>query len=256
MLFFLECIHTGPKAVIGIGHELPCSDQPVERLFDQVLTLFDVIKDFTAEDKVTAVDHVAGPCNVLDSGHDPIGFESYLMKAGRGCDTYKTADFTARLEVINKLGQRQVGESIGVIGEKNFVIAHELPDTSQALADIGVLACIDKSDPPIFDVLAQKFNFAATPRENEIVRDTLIIVKESLFDHIRAITEAENEIMMAIVRKVLHQVPKEGTITDHGHRFWHRLGNVPQTHPLSAAKKHNFHITHRHRRPFAGIFVS
>jgi hypothetical protein len=65
----------------------------------------------------------------------------------------------------------QVAQPIGVVSEEDFVITYKLAHAG-ALADVCVLTCVDKSDPPIFDVLAQSSIFFP-PREDKVVRNPL-----------------------------------------------------------------------------------
>jgi hypothetical protein len=59
-------------------------------------------------------------------------------------------------------------------------------------------------------------------REHEIVGDFFLVVQEVLLDDVAAIAEAEDEVLVAEVRVVLHHVPENRPIPD-GH---HGLGNI------------------------------
>src|SRR6266478_5326243 len=67
-------------------------------------------------------------------------------------------------------------------------------------------------------------------------------MEEILLDGVGAITQAQNKILVAKVRIILHDVPQHRPVAN-GH---HWLGNIvsifPQAHPKSAAKNDHFHL--------------
>jgi hypothetical protein len=67
-------------------------------------------------------------------------------------------------------------------------------------------------------------------------------VEKILLDGIGAIAEAQNEILVAEVRVVLHYVPEHWPVADWHHGFGNMVRIFPQAHPKTAAKNDDFHL--------------
>src|SRR5215467_15472503 len=89
----------------------------------------------------------------------------------------------------------------------------------QTLPDVGVDSSIGECDPPIMDVAVEELKFLTATGEDEVVRDTLVIVQEVVLHDICAVTEAEDEVFVPEVRIVLHDMPQDRAITDLHHWF-------------------------------------
>ena len=58
---------------------------------------------------------------------------------------------------------------------------------------------------------------------HEVVRKTFVVVQEVVFDDVAAIAETENEIGVAEICIVLHEMPHDGPVADLHHRLGNRL---------------------------------
>src|SRR5260221_11881440 len=66
-------------------------------------------------------------------------------------------------------------------------------------------------------------------------------MKKVLFDGIRAVTQAQNEILVAKMRVVFHHVPEDGAIADRHHGLGDFLRILPQAHSVPTTKDDYFH---------------
>jgi hypothetical protein len=64
-----------------------------------------------------------------------------------------------------------------------------------------------------------------------------------MFDRLRLVAEAEDEIRVAIVGVIFHYVPQDGHIANSDQRFWNVFRMILQPHSKAAAKKYDFHKT-------------
>ena len=130
MLLFLEGIHARPKAFVGIGNELLLRNQPMKRLINKVFPFLDVIEYLTPKNKEPAIDEISRAGNMRDFFDHPVGLKRHAMKAGCRSNSHKTGDLPARDKMVDLLRQDQIGQSIGIIGQKDIIIA----DKSSRLA--------------------------------------------------------------------------------------------------------------------------
>ena len=68
-------------------------------------------------------------------------------------------------------------------------------------------------------VAGEKLDVRAALRENEIVRERLVVVEEVLLDHVALVAEADDEIVVPEVRVVLHDVEQDRPVGDRHHRL-------------------------------------
>ena len=65
-LFILERVHTGPKAVVFVGHQLAVLNEPLKRPFHQLRLVVQIVEYFLLENVVAAVDSNIGALNIFD----------------------------------------------------------------------------------------------------------------------------------------------------------------------------------------------
>ena len=81
-------------------------------------------------------------------------------------------------------------------------------DKAQAVRDRRTQSSIDKGDLPVVDVSLHEFELPAALREHEVVGYRFFVLEEVVLDDIGLIAEAENEVLVAEVRIVLHDMPQ------------------------------------------------
>src|SRR5712692_4256596 len=77
--------------------------------------------------------------------------------------------------------------------------------------------------------------------QNEVIRDAFVVVQEVVLDRVRAVPQAEDEVLMTKVGVVLHYVPKDRPVTDRNHWLGNIVGIVPQPHSQAATEQNDFH---------------
>ena len=82
--------------------------------------------------------------------------------------------------------------------------------------------------------------FLRLGREHEVVRQALAVVEEELPDQVAAIAEAQDEVLVAEMRVVAHQVPEDRPMTDVDEGLGNRLGMLAQARTQAAAERTTF----------------
>ena len=75
VVLVLQGVHRRPEALVRIGDQLAALDQALERLFDELFAVVDVVEDLAAEDEEPAVDPELRAGDVLDPA-DELASES------------------------------------------------------------------------------------------------------------------------------------------------------------------------------------
>src|SRR6185312_3492345 len=117
----------------------------------------------------------------------------------------------------------------------------ELAYAQQPLPDIGVQTRIDEGYTPIVQIAAVQLDCAAAAAQREIVGERLVVVEKVLANHVAAVTEAQNELRVAVMRVIPHEVPEDRTNSDVDQRLRNRVGVLSQSGAESAAEKHYLH---------------
>ena len=74
---------------------------------------------------------------------------------------------------------------------------------------VAVDTGLHERDRPVVNVAIDEFDLLAALRPDEIVRDGLIVLQEVILDHVTFVAKTKNEILVAEVGVVLHQVPED-----------------------------------------------
>src|SRR5258708_36533406 len=67
-------------------------------------------------------------------------------------------------------------------------------------------------------------------------------MEEVLLNGISAVAQAQNEVLVAEMRVILHDVPQNRPVTNGNHGLGDIISILPQAHSESAAKDNNFHL--------------
>jgi hypothetical protein len=156
-------------------------------------------------------------------------------------DTGEAGYFAVLVKVIQLIGKRQIGKTVGVVGEEDFLAGNVFLNGFEALADIGIDSGIREGDFPVVSVSVEELDVSYAGFQHKIVGETLVVIQEIVLNEIRAVTQAKNKILVTVVSVIFHDVPHHRTVADGNHRFGNRLGIFPQPHTQTAAEEDHFH---------------
>ena len=236
----LEGVHVLPEPRMPHRDQAPLLDQPRERLHDQLLPLVEVVEDLLAEHEVPPVDPDVGR-STLDDALDPaLGIGAGDVERGRWRHGDEARHRIGLLHALDQGGQVEVGQVVAVVGEEELVVPDVLADPAEALADRGVVAGVDEVDAPAVEITLEQLD-ASLRGEAEVVRDPLLIAGEVPLDDVGLVAEAEDELLVAEGRVVLHHVPEDRPVADLDHGLGDGVGHVAQAHAQSTAEEDDLH---------------
>ena len=107
---------------------------------------------------------------------------------------------------------------------------------------VDLHARVDERDAPVGDVACQRARRPrAAVREHEVVGERLVVVEEVLLDALALVAEAEDEVVVAPRRVVLHDVPEDRPVADRDHRLRDPLRLLAHPHAETAAEDDDLH---------------
>ena len=142
---------------------------------------------------------------------------------------------------LDQLVERGVGEGVPVVGQEHVLALEQVAHPAQPLADGGVEPGVGEGDPPVGDVGAQQLHPPAALGQHEVVGHRLVVVEEVVLDRVGPVAEAQDEVAVAVVRVVAHDVPQDRPVADLDHRLGHRLAVLPQAQAAATAEQHDLH---------------
>src|SRR6266700_6254545 len=218
-----KCIHRAPEALVSIRHQLLTLDQPTEWLNHKLLAILNVVENLSSKNKIAAV---YPDFRFLARTYSPNGtlrIEFSKMEADRRMDGNETSDLAALFKPSDHIRQRCIGQSVAIVREKDFLVLDKMPDRNEAFANIAPSSGIHERYSPIHREIANDLNLLAKIRNDAVAIGRLSIVQEKLLDNIGLISEAKDEIAMAVLTVILHDVPQDWLMPNRGHRFRNAL---------------------------------
>ena len=79
----------------------------------------------------------------------------------------------------------------------------------QTLSNIRSESGVHKGDIPVVNVAAQELKMFTSIAKDEVIGHALVIFEKVLFDHIAFVTQAEDEVLVAVMRIVTSSHAKE-----------------------------------------------
>src|ERR1043166_246628 len=92
------------------------------------------------------------------------------MKRQVRLDAYEARNLLVREKMRHLLRQVQVREAVSIVSQEVLLAGQMLFDGLEALADVGVQACVDKRNAPVADVAREQIELPPAFRQREIVR--------------------------------------------------------------------------------------
>src|SRR5262249_51463571 len=142
-----------------------------------------------------------------------------------------------------------VRQAVAVRREEHLVVADEPLDGLEALADLQPQPGVGEGDSPVDRILLEQLDarLRTTALEDEVARERLVVCEEVLLDRLSLVTEAEDELAMAPVGVVAHDVPENRAVADSSHRLGYPLGLLAHPDAEAAAEDHDLQLAHRRR---------
>ncbi len=160
------------------------------------------------------------------------------MRRGDADEARHLAASAERLDVPVEV---EIGQAVGVVGKEHLLALQMRANTHQSLADVRVQPRIDERDAPILDVFSKELDRATAVRVDEIVEDALVVFEKEVLDRRPAVAQAQDEVLVAEVGVVLHQVPQDGPGADLDERLRDHVRVLAKPHAETAAEKNDFH---------------
>ena len=113
----------------------------------------------------------------------------------------------------------------------------------QPLADIAPDAGIDHGDAPVLLRIAEDLDVVAETRDDAVGVGLRLVVQEEFLDDVCLVAKAQDEVLVAELAVVVHQMPQDRLVADRNHRLGNALGHVSDARAETAAEQNCFHLS-------------
>ena len=183
-------------------------DQALERFRYQILLRSQILEYLPIEHKIAAIyPDVAGAdrTNII---HQSIGAYLDLVQAHIRTDGNKAPDCLLLFVKIDQRWQLQITQSITVVGQKRLFVGQVRLNGLQSFANVGCHAGVDERNVPVLNVAGEQLDGRPAVGEHKIVGEILVVIQEIILDDVSLPAEAEDELFVAKVRIVFHDMPE------------------------------------------------
>src|SRR6516164_6843380 len=104
-----------------ISQKLVRLSQALEKLNDKLLALFHILENLWPEQKITAIDPQIGAVPSPDRAHPALLLYIGHMVGKLRAYGEETGKFAAFLKPVQHVGQVDIAQAVGIIGEENFL---------------------------------------------------------------------------------------------------------------------------------------
>src|SRR5262245_54352462 len=108
-------------------------------------------------------------------------------------------------------------------------------------ANIAPYPGIDQCDAPVLLGIAQRLDVGAENRDHAVRIDVGLVLEEEIFDDVGFVAQTKDEVLVAELAVVAHEVPKDRLAADGYHRLWHVLGIIADPRAETPAEENCFH---------------
>jgi hypothetical protein len=139
------------------------------------------------------------------------------------------------------LRKRKVCKAVAIICKKDLISFKISLDALQPLTDVGIYAGIRESDFPVLDIAFLELDALAAIGEDEVIRNALVIIQEVVFDDVRLVSKAQDELFVAKMCVVLHDMPEDWPVSNIDHGFGNIFSLLSDPHAQATTKQYDFH---------------
>src|SRR5260221_2570009 len=208
----------------------------------------DEIEDLSRSDEEAAIDPTAvGLRFFVELTYCASLAHAQLAEAPRRMHRGEREHLSVTAVKLDRRGHVDVSHAVAVGEEERLVGAEVALDALEAAAGHRLQPGLGERHRPVLFVMVivEVHGRLASELERHVARHPLVIA-EVFLDHLTAVTQAEHELLEAVLRVRFHHVPEDRPVADGHHRLRAKLGLFAQARALAAAEDYHFHRHSRH----------
>src|SRR4029079_16399189 len=196
------------------------------------------------DDKKAAVDPAAISQRFLGEPRHGGILQLETTEASGRTDSGHRRKLAMRMMKIDELPDVDISNAIAIGKTERVVIPYVRRPPLDSSARFGLGAGIDQRHPPRLRSLGMKIDLVVLEIDRD-VGGVQEILREILLDQIPFVSKANHELIDAVRRLDLHDVPEHGMPADFHHRLWPHDCLFAQTATEAAGEDHHLHDTNR-----------
>src|SRR5665213_2617043 len=222
------------------GDDTVWEREPLERLaFPHRVVAVDVVEDAGREHEVAAVDPGAVPVRLLVERDDLLFLQSHRAEASGRLHRRHRRQGAGGTMVLDHRAHVDVGETVAV-GEAERFVADVVAHPQQPAAGHRVVAGVDQGHRPRFDGTVVDAHRALAHVEGD-VRRVERVIGEELLDDVALVSAADDEVVDAVGRIRLHDMPEHRPAAELHHRLRASRRLLAESRAEAARQDHRLH---------------
>ncbi len=201
---------------------------------------FRYFRHLRAKHEVAAVDQRAITLGLFLETDDAVLLDVERTEAPRRVSGGQRRDLAVLAVEIDRCADIDVGDTVAVGEAEGFLVANVLGHAQQAAASHRVVAGVDEGHVPWLGALVMHLHAVRAHVESHI-RHVQEVVGEVLLDDVALVATADHEVVDAVVRIGLQDMPEDRLAADLDHRLRAQGGFLAEARAEAAGQYDCFH---------------
>ncbi len=199
----------------------------------------DVAVDLWRKNKKAAVDEATLAFRLFRKSDDAVSIEFENAETAGRIDRGNSRKTTMFTMETDRLRDVHIGNAIPV-RKAEGVVLDAIDHALQTAACHGALACVDERHPPIVGIVTMRDHRPLGQGKSHIGHMQRV-VREELLDHMPLVAKADCEVLYAVRRVHLHDVPEDRPTADLNQRLRTNLRRLAQPRAGTTSQNHCMH---------------
>ena len=226
---------------VAEGGKLPLAGEAAQRLLlPHLAVAVEVAPDLGESTKNPPLSHAPSPRGFSWKLRTCVAVELDGAEAAGGLHGGDRRERALLAVVGDQCGDVDVGEAVA-IGEAEVLVTDVGERPLQTPARHRLFAGVHERHPPRLGAGAVDLDVAAPQVEGEVLARMQVIVGEELLDDIALVAEADHELLDAVGRVDLHDVPEHRLAADLDHRLGANRGLLAEPRAQTTGQDHRLH---------------
>ena len=224
------------------GDQLAVLGQPLQRLaLPDRLVAVDVVEHLRLEHEEAAVDPALADLRLLGELGDAVAVEDEPAEARRRPHGGHRRQLAVGAVERDELGDVDVGDAVAVGEHERLVAASQRLEPLDAPARLRLDAGVDEVDPPVSRARRRGTSTCPAADVDREVVAQVVVVEEVVLDDLGPVAERDDELVEAVARVDLHDVPEDRRAADLDHRLRRQVGLLGEARSQAAGQDHRLH---------------
>src|SRR5579885_1557819 len=235
-------IHRVPEAAVLEGHHLPHGGETDDgRAFPGTVIALNQVEAARRQHEVAAVDEAAVAARLLDEGGDRVAVAFQRAVAPRRAHRGDGGELAVAEVEVDRRADVEIADAVAVSEAEGLIVLDVVGDALETPAGLRALAGVDQRHAPGLGLALMDDDAVVRHVEGD-VRHVQEVVGEIFLDDVALVAAADHEVVGAVRRIDLHDVPKDRLAADLDHGLGPQVAFFRNAGSQAARQNDDFHV--------------